>query len=56
MKRELQVKEIGTGNVIHTIDVTGKSDSTVERVISGMLIEMDTDRFFVADTADDEES
>ena len=52
-KRELRVVETQTGKVEHSVDVTGKSDHMVERVLSGMLHRIDTDRFHVEDSADD---
>ena len=49
MKRELQIKEILTREVVDRVDVTGKSESTVERIERGMLINMDRARFYVDD-------
>jgi hypothetical protein len=52
-KRELQVVEAETGETVHTVDVTGSSDRTVEKVTLGMLINMDTGRYFIRDSDDD---
>lgn len=39
MKTEIQVLD-ELGKVIHSIDVTGKSDRTVLRIVSGMEINL----------------
>lgn len=44
-KRCVQVIEIATGVVVHEVDVHDKSDRMIERVVSGMLRNLDTDRF-----------
>jgi hypothetical protein len=44
-KRCVQVIEIATGKVVHEVDVRDMSDRQIERVMSGMLINMDTERF-----------
>jgi hypothetical protein len=51
-KRELRVVEITTQKVIHKIDVSGKNDRQVEKVMSGMLRNM-ADEFRVEDSKDD---
>jgi hypothetical protein len=53
-KRTLDVVEIATGNVVHQVDVTGKSEEHIDRVIGGMLINMDTDRFCVGEAPEEE--
>lgn len=45
----LDVTEIETGEVVHSIDVQGKSERAIERVLMGMLTQIDTDRYFVAE-------
>ena len=52
-KRGLRVVRTATGKVEHTVDVTGKTDRVVEKVLSGMLDRIDTDNFHVEDSADD---
>ena len=52
--RELRVVSIKTKEIVHRIDVSSKSNSQVEKVLSGMLRNMDTDRYFVEDSADNE--
>jgi hypothetical protein len=43
----LEVVEISTNEVVHTVDVSNKSDSQIDRVMMGMMRNMDLDRFFV---------
>jgi hypothetical protein len=52
-KRALEVVEIATGKVVHSVQVFG-SDRQVEKVERGLLRNMDTDKFFVRDTRDAE--
>lgn len=54
MKRELYYRHLKTGEVACRIDVTGKSERTIERFMRGMLINK-SDDWVVCDTADDEE-
>ena len=54
-KRALEVVEIATGKVVHSVQVSG-SDRQVEKVERGLLRNMDTDKFFVRDTKDAERS
>ena len=49
-KRYLNVVEIGTNKIVKSIDVTGKSERAIERIERGMLINMNTDKFYVDDT------
>lgn len=49
MKRELRITDIGTREVVETVDVTGKSECAIERIERGMLINMDRERFYVDD-------
>lgn len=44
----LEVVEIETGRVVHTVPLRQPADERhIDRVIGGMLINMDTERFFV---------
>lgn len=52
-RRELRIVNRETGEVVSTVDVTGRSERTIERVETGMLINMDTDRFYIQDSAHD---
>jgi len=46
-KRCLKVRELATGKIVHTVDVTNKSERQIERILGGMLINMDTDKFVI---------
>lgn len=46
-KKVLKVVETATGRVVHEVDVSEKSDAMIERVLSGMLMRIDTDKFHV---------
>ena len=48
-KRELHVIQLASDGVIKKIDVTGRSDREVKKIMSGMLINMDTDHFRIDD-------
>ena len=49
MKRMLQIREIDTGDVVHELDVTGRSENSVERIERGMLINLNRDKYYVDD-------
>ena len=51
--RELRVIRLGSNEIVHTVNVSGRGDRDVEKVIRGMLRNMDTDRFHVEDSKDD---
>lgn len=54
MSRELRVVDRRTGEVVHRVPITGdKSERQVEKVMSGMLHRIDTNKFRVEDSADD---
>lgn len=44
------VTDLATGAEVHFVACTQNADSAREKVLSGMLRNMDTDRFGVADT------
>ncbi len=48
--RALEVVEISTGKVELEVDVTGKSESQIERIERGMLINLDQEHFLMRDT------
>ena len=50
MKQTIRVIEIGTGKVVREIDVTGRGDRYIERLMAGLLKQMDTDKFCVDDS------
>lgn len=43
----LEVVEIATDKVVHTVDVSGQSERNIARVMHGMLTNMNRERFFV---------
>lgn len=51
-KRTLTIRNLNTDEVAETLNVTGRSDRAIEQTIRGMLINMDTDNWYVADSAD----
>lgn len=46
---DLIVRELGTRKEVSRVDVTGKSERTVERVMLGMLANM-SERYFIDDS------
>lgn len=46
-KAFIEVVEIETGKVVEAVDVSGRSESYVERVVRGMLRNLNADRFFI---------
>jgi hypothetical protein len=48
-RQVLHVRRFDTRESVRKIDVTGKSRSQVERVMRGMLINMNIDDFFIDD-------
>lgn len=49
-KKVLKVVETATGKVVREVDVHDKGASAIEKVMLGMLRNMDTDRFHIDDT------
>lgn len=49
-KQYLYVRDIETREVVHTVDVTGRNENMVEKVMRGMLINMNTNKYFVDDS------
>ncbi len=47
MKKFVQIVEFATGKCVHQIDVTGNSDSHVERIERGVLRNLNTQSFYV---------
>jgi len=50
----LDVTSIETGEVVHSVDVAGRTERSVERVLMGMLTQIDTKRYYVAEVEGDE--
>lgn len=51
-KRTLDIVNFETSEVAQSVDVTGLSEHTVERVLSGMLRNLDTENWYVRDSED----
>ncbi len=51
--KKLYVRALDTREIVHTVEV--HNTTQVERVMLGMLRNMDTDRFFIDDSEFDEE-
>ena len=47
MTDKLEVRNLNTGEIVHDVDVSGKSEAQVERIMSGLLINMDTDNYCI---------
>lgn len=47
---KLYIKDFATRSVIEEIDVTGSSERRVEKIMMGMLINMNTEEYFVDDS------
>lgn len=46
---DLIVREFGTGQEVSRVDVSGKSESAIERVMMGMLRNM-SERYYIDDS------
>lgn len=47
---KLLIKEITTGKIIKELDVSNKSERTIERIIRGLLHQMNTDKYYIDET------
>ena len=47
MKRVLQITEFVTQKVVKEVDVTGRSENSIERIERGMLINLNRDKYYV---------
>ncbi len=48
-ERYLEIVEIASGEVVHRVDVSSKSDRALDRVFEGLLMKTNTERFFIRD-------
>lgn len=53
-KAYLRVKRLGDGTVISSIGINNLSERHVERVMLGLLRNMDTDNYYIDDSEVDE--
>jgi hypothetical protein len=49
MSKVLQVIEFSSGKVVKVIDVTGKSENSIEKIERGLLYQMDREKFYVSE-------
>jgi len=49
--RSIEVVELGTGKIVHRMNVDGKSPSQLDRVEMGILRQMDLDRYSIRRSA-----
>lgn len=52
VKRTLEVVSFDTDEVVRRLDVTNKTESQVEKIERGLMRNMDLDKYFVRDSAD----
>jgi hypothetical protein len=50
MKAKLHVRDIETGKVVDSVEVSTTSSRHVEKVMRGMMINMNRDRYFIDDS------
>lgn len=55
MTRNIYIKTF-EGEIVHTVPVENPNPRKVERIVTGMLRNMNTDRFYVDDSECDEET
>ena len=48
MAEFLRVIEIATGNVVHELDVSKKSQNKIEKIYNGILINLNHAKFYVS--------
>ena len=46
---KLYVKRVADDEVVSTVDVTGRSETQIERIMSGMLRNMNTEEYYIDD-------
>jgi hypothetical protein len=50
-KKFIVVRQLSDKKEIHRVEVTGKSQGQIEKVMMGMLRNMDTDKYFIDDAS-----
>jgi hypothetical protein len=53
-ERFLRVRELGTHKEIQKVKVSNPSHRNIEKIMMGMFINMDTDRFYIDDSEFDD--
>lgn len=46
----LYVRDFATRSIVDTLDVTGRSERQIEKIMLGMLHQMNTDDYFIDDS------
>ena len=44
---KIYIREFGTDKIVDTLDVSNKSERSIEKITMGLLRNMDTERFYV---------
>lgn len=55
-QRFLEVTRIATGEVVESFNVTGDTDRQVERLLRGLLTNLNREEFYVADNTREPEA
>jgi hypothetical protein len=50
---KVYVRKLSDRSIVHTVEVKAATHRRLERVVSGLLRNMDTDRYFVDDSEGD---
>lgn len=50
----IKVKRHDTGETIHEVDVTEKSERTIDHIVDGMMINLDHANYWIDDTCIEE--
>ena len=51
MTKAILIKDRITKEIVHKIDVTGKSENQINKVIAGLAINFDFDKYFIQEEA-----
>ena len=52
----IKVKKISNDEVVHEIDVTGRSEQAIDQITDGMMINLDHANYWIDDTCIEEEN
>ena len=50
----IKVKDLKTDEVVHKIDVTGRTELQIDKITDGMMINLDHGKYWIDDTCPDE--
>ncbi len=54
MSKFIKIKRLDNNEVVHTVEVTGKSERYIDKVSDGMMINLDHDEYWIDDTCPEE--